>query len=328
MRAHLFAVLSVLVSASVTLDPKQTLQSIDTVEKAIKQVIGHVTPLQMSSSKTELASLQRIVNELENGENLTKAGRMEKVAHAMEVLQHLQKEWQAVANNMTAAMNSTDHKIEATAKTLAEKEKLLAKEEALLKEKMLEKELLEKKIQLEKLLAEKESLESQKHTSKDAEQQEQQNAMVSQLVGMAKSLVKKRKAAPHAEHEHTQGATAVDPAVAAKLAPILANLEAQIKTKQAKIDEIKAEEAKQDAGLTHAVPQLPGSKDSEAKAQNMLKMIKKEVHRKLEKAVLVREAQVADLKAAVKAIHEGDVATLMKVLEKSQKEAKKHNFIY
>jgi len=324
MRAHLFAVLSVLVSASVTLDPKQTLQSIDTVEKAIKQVIGHVTPLQMSSSKTELASLQRIVNELENGENLTKAGRMEKVAHAMEVLQHLQKEWQAVANNMTAAMNSTDHKIEATAKTLAEKEKLLAKEEALLKEKMLEKELLEKKIQLEKLLAEKESLESQKHTSKDAEQQEQQNAMVSQLVGMAK----KGKAAPHAEHEHTQGATAVDPAVAAKLAPILANLEAQIKTKQAKIDEIKAEEAKQDAGLTHAVPQLPGSKDSEAKAQNMLKMIKKEVHRKLEKAVLVREAQVADLRAAVKAIHEGDVATLMKVLEKSQKEAKKHNFIY
>ena len=312
MRAHLFAVLSVLVSASVTLDPKQTLQSIDTFEKATTQVIGHVTPLQMSSSKTELASLQRIVNELENGENLTKAGRIEEVAHAMEVLQHLQEEWQTVANNTTAAMNSTDHKIEATAKTLAEKEKLLAKEEALskdsVKEKMLEKELLEKKIQLEKLLPEKERLESQRHTSKDAEQQEQQNAMVSQLVGMAK----KGKAAPHAEHEDTHRVTAPNLAVAAKLAPILANLEAQIKTKQAKIDEIKAEEAKQDAGLTHPVPQLPGSKDSESKAQNMLKMIKKETHRKLEKAVLVIQAQVADLNAAVKAIHEGDVATLMK----------------
>lgn len=285
---------------SATLFSTAPVKALDDVAQALSKVtaLPHLSSSQQKSAKSVVDFVLHAVHDIENSKNMTKETKAKKVKEAITRLQGLEKTWEAAANNMTAS----ERKIGELQAKIAEKRHELAKEEGKLKLAKLKKELMEKKLLLRKLVSQQASGSQEEKTDvklKDAE--------VKQINKVATAVAKGNSSK------------------AAKLAPVMQMLhihEHELEESIKKIDEAEKKSDAEFAKLTASAANATNDAGV-AKAQRMLKTVKKQNQRKLEKAKASKKAELADVMGAIKSLEAGDVKGIEKVIMKmtSQMEA-------
>mmetsp|Transcript_117862 Transcript_117862/g.203650 ORF Transcript_117862/g.203650 Transcript_117862/m.203650 type:complete len:322 (+) Transcript_117862:60-1025(+) len=294
-------------------------KALDGVEQALKKItaLPHLSASQQKSANGVVDFVMQSVHDVENSKGLTKEAKAKEVKEAITKLQGLQEQWTKMAGNMSAA----DCKVGQLQAELAEKRQELAKAEGMLKLNKLKKELLEKKLLLNKLVAEQAEAKQQKaQQSADANAK---HAVVKQLAAAAQDIAVHEVAAKSSGNRSAQIV-----AIMAMLHAREHNITQSIK----KLD--AAENASESTFAKLAGKSLDASQDEGvAKARRMLQNVKKQEHRKIEKAKAAQKAELAEVTAAVSSIEKGDVKGLQTVLAKMQGEmqsldAHTGNFIY
>jgi hypothetical protein len=302
-------------------NPPEAGQALDALEKALGNIINspHLSKEQLTQAKKVSADVEKTVVELESaeGKKLTKEAKATKVRAAIGELQQMQGDWQKAADKLIAG------KKDDLMKKLKEKQAELVKDEKMLKVIKLEKALAEKKLSLQKLIDSKnneKAAKAQKEAEKDAAAQQE---MVANVLKVAKTL---KEAKP----------SAAKPADADKLKGAVTYLEGRVKTVQAKLDAMDAEEKKREDELTATLSvKIPvkDANDPMAKSQGILKMLMKKEHRNYEKARAGVKQELNELHSAVTSINKGDADALTKIMSHMQGEmksaqAKSHKFLY
>lgn len=209
-----------------------------------------------------------------------------------------------VDGNNATAMKA---KLIAMKKELASKTAMLSEEEQELKLDVLKKELVEKKMQLHKLLNKKRHAKMEVASQDDMEAQ---SKMVAKLVEMA-NAVKSDKAGK-----------ADKPAALQAIEVDLTKRTVALKADIAKIDSQEQKTVKDmDAVASANIPHL-NKDDALAKGQVLLDSLKKEEHRKFDKARALKKAELAELQKAIVSIDKGDVKALTEILSKMKHETK------
>lgn len=204
-------------------------------------------------------------------------------------------------------------KLLAMKQELAKKTAKLSEEQKELKLDVLKKELVEKKLQLHKLLNKKRD--AAKSVASEDDMKEQ-SAVVAKLVDMAKAMSEAKK------DGKAEAKPAGKPAALAAIESTLQKRTVALKEDIAKID---AQEKKtvgdMDAVASKNIPHL-NKDDALAKGQVLLDSLKKEEHRKFEKARALKRSELAELQEAIASIDKGDVKALTKILSKMKHETK------
>lgn len=284
---------------SATLFSSAPVKALDDVERALSKVtaLPHLSSSQQKSAKSVVDFVLHAVHDIENAKNMTKETKAKEVKEAITRLQGLQKTWQAAANNMTAS----ERKIGELQAKIAEKRHELAKEEGMLKLAKLKKELMEKKLLLRKLVSQQSSGKEEKTDVK------LKDAEVKQINKVATAVAKGNSTK------------------AAKLAPVMQMLHIHEHELEESIKKIDEAEKKSDAEFAKLAASTANATNDAgiAKAQRMLKTVKKQNQRKLEKAKASKKAELADVMGAIKSLEAGDVKGIEKVIMKmtSQMEA-------
>lgn len=111
----------------------------------------------------------------------------------------------------------------------------------------------------------------------------------------------------------------------ASIQAVLDTVEVQDRKVEKILADITAEEKKSnkdaDAAIKMQVP-TSGKDDAISKAQSVLKLVKEQANRKLEKKRAVKEVELKDLKDAEASIKKKDISTLQKILAKMEREKK------
>lgn len=307
-------------SAVAVYNPPNAGNALDAIEKALTQIVQspHLTKHQLEEAKKVSSDVEKTVTELESpkGKQLSKEARAAKVTSAINELSALQKEWSKASVETVAA-----HKADLM-KQLQAKEAELNKDQKMLKVLDLEKKLAEKKLALQKLIDlkhEKEVSASQQMSQKEAAAQQ---AMVANMLNLAKSL------------QDSKGAK--NTAIEGKLKPVLTYLEGRVHNVSDSIAHLDAAEKKREGELKIAAEKtvpVKGSADAIKKGQALLNVLLKKEHRNYEKTRATLKHEQQELGGAVAAIKKGDVAGLSKVMNHMQTEmksleAKSHKFLY
>jgi len=141
-------------------------------------------------------------------------------------------------------------------------------------------------------------------------------------VSVAVSAPAKVESQPSASKKaESPPAATYDTSLPGPIKAVLESVEAQDRKVEQLLDEIKAEEKKSNADADAAIKmQVPavGKDDAIKKAQSVLKLVKTQTHRKLEKRRVAVEAEVKELKDAEVSIKHRDITTLQKILAKME----------
>jgi len=280
-------------------------KALDDVEQALKKVIAlpHLSASQQKSAKSVVDFVMHTAQEVESATNMTKEAKAKKVKEAVARLQGLEEQFVVAASKM----NATERKIGELQAQLAEKRQLLVKEEGMLKLAKLKKELLEKKLLLRKLVAEQAEA-KQSSTQKQADVT-LKAAELKQITAVATAV--------------TKGDSKKETVIVGVL-KMLHGRQHELEAELKKLDDAEADSDSKFAKF--AANMAPGSKvlgkDEVSKAQGMLKNIKKQTHRKIQKAEAAKKVELAEVTDAVKSIEKGDVKGISKVMAKMQSEMK------
>lgn len=294
-------------------------KALDGVEQALKKItaLPHLSSPQQKSAKNVVDFVMQTVQDVESAKGLTKEAKAKKVKEAITRLQDLQNQWTKITVNMTA----TDRKVGELQAQLAEKRQELAKAEGMLKLNKLKKELLEKKLLLNKLVAEQAETKQQK--SQQKAEAAAKDAMVKKLSTAANEMATHKVAVANKGKK------------ASEITAIVAMLHAREHNITESIKKLDAVENRSETTFAKlAGKNVDATKDDGvAKAQRMLRNVKKQEHRKIEKAKAAKKAELAEVTDAVRSIEKGDVKGLQAVLTKMQSEmhaSNSHagNFIY
>lgn len=302
------------------------------VDQAIKGLLS----LNLNAEKH--AAVQKVADQVHkdlegvtSGSKLSREERRSKVGKALKEIQGLSEllSPQAQAAAPVDSKNLTDIKARMAVmkKELAEKTAKLAEEQKELKLDTMKKELIEKKLELQKLLDQKREAEQAKKV--DSADMKAQSDMVAKLVNMAKDMA----ATKPAKHDSKAApAKAAEPKAAAKadekqaqLKAILSQLEGRSGQIKAAISEIDAQEKKTvadlDAVASKHAPAL-SKDDALAKGQVLLASLKRDEHRKFEKARALKRSELNELDTAIASIKKGDLQGLTSTLNKMKRETK------
>lgn len=286
------------------------------VELALKKLVEnpHLSPKQIAGAKKVVAEVNSVVEQIESGK-LTGEAQNKQVAFAIQELSGLQREWAAAAASGLQGQ-------------IAAKKALLKETEAELKLATMQKELLEKKLELKALVNEKNQHEA---VAKQREEDAAQAAIVSKLVATAKALASTRNSTKGKE------AFAALPSKKDAIRGILVDLKARAHNVSEAIKHLDAEEKNREAELSKSVEVPRASAKSKkialAKGQAVLKVLVKQELRSYKKIRAVRESELQELQESIRSIETGDVSALTRVMSKMQAEskalqAKAKNFLY
>ena len=274
-------------------NPDNVGPAIDAVEAALHKIVDnpHLTPTMMKSAKVVVHDVDAIVAELQSGKKLTKQAKAEKLGQAIQELQNLQTGWVNAAK-AAVSVNTTalEEKESMLKKELDEKKAKLAKVENELKLDTVQKELLEKKLQLSKLLEQKE--EAQQHAEEVSKQE-----IVTKLDAIANNS--------HASANESKAILSDVQAREAKVSAAIKSLDADEKAKEKELDET----------MKMSAP-VKGKGDAIAKGKDMLAMLKKQVHREFKKGKVIKAGELRDLQQAEKDIQQANFKDLQKLVKK------------
>jgi len=283
--------------------PADGVKALDAVEKAIDRIVAapNLSAEQLKQAKHVAEDVKKDIEEVESSKTLSKAERQAKVGAALKELMGLKDEFSRPQNK-----TAIESKLATLQKELSEKKQALEKEESMIKLLNLQKSLAEKKMELQKLLEKKhESDMSKKSTEEEAGEE---SAMAGKLLT--------------ALHGLEAGNSSQ---LAAPLKVAMGDLQAREKKVSASLEKMEKEEKKSEADLDAAankhVPST-GKDDTIKKEQSMLRVFKKQVHRKFAKAEALKKDELAELKEAELSIEKRDVKSLQKTLAKMQGQAK------
>jgi len=283
--------------------PADGVKALDAVEKAIDRIVAapNLSAEQLKQAKHVAEDVKKDIEEVESSKTLSKAERQAKVGAALKELMGLKDEFSRPQNK-----TAIESKLATLQKELSEKKQALEKEESMIKLLNLQKSLAEKKMELQKLLEKKhESDMSKKSTEEEAGEE---SAMAGKLLTALHGL------------EAGNSSQLAAPLKVAK-----GDLQAREKKVSASLEKMEKEEKKSEADLDAAankhVPST-GKDDTIKKEQSMLRVFKKQVHRKFAKAEALKKDELAELKEAELSIEKRDVKSLQKTLAKMQGQAK------
>jgi len=283
--------------------PADGVKALDAVEKAIDRIVAapNLSAEQLKQAKHVAEDVKKDIEEVESSKTLSKAERQAKVGAALKELMGLKDEFSRPQNK-----TGLESKLATLQKELSEKKQALEKEESMIKLLNLQKSLAEKKMELQKLLEKKhESDMSKKSTEEEAGEE---SAMAGKLLTALHGL------------EAGNSSQLAAPLKVAK-----GDLQAREKKVSASLEKMEKEEKKSEADLDAAankhVPST-GKDDTIKKEQSMLRVFKKQVHRKFAKAEALKKDELAELKEAELSIEKRDVKSLQKTLAKMQGQAK------
>jgi hypothetical protein len=317
MKAKLIAMKKELASKTAMLSEEEQELKLDVLKKELveKKMQLHKLLNKKRHAKMEVASqddmeaqskmVAKLV-EMANAVKSDKAGKADKPAALQEIggLSVVLTPRAPVDGKNATAMKA---KLIAMKKELASKTAMLSEEEQELKLDVLKKELVEKKMQLHKLLNKKRHAKMEVASQDDMEAQ---SKMVAKLVEMA-NAVKSDKAGK-----------ADKPAALQAIEVDLTKRTVALKADIAKIDSQEQKTVKDmDAVASANIPHL-NKDDALAKGQVLLDSLKKEEHRKFDKARALKKAELAELQKAIVSIDKGDVKALTEILSKMKHETK------
>jgi len=296
-------------------------KDLEAVGNALKMILRskHLTPEQQHVAEQVSVDVRKDMEVLAAG-NLTEENKKAKVFDAISKLNGLQQE---LAKPLQAK-NVTDmkSKMEILKAELDKKKAELADDEQKIKLFTMEKQLAEKRLQLENLEEAKEKEKSE--AAKAAEQQEakQQTDMVSKLVAMAKGMASAKVGNATKPSTKTEAKKPETSALSAATAPIVAQLQHRSDMLTKAIGELDAAEMKAMGELDAMSKPNTAKSDALTKASKMLATIKKQEHRKFEKARASKKKELGEMTSAIESIKKGDVKALQKMMVQMQNEQK------
>jgi len=308
----------VLLAALVAYQPAQSLRlrsgmwgppDLKNVETALESILKvPMTPEHTKMAEHVAGDVRADIAAISAGK-LSKEDRKLKVSSAIKELGDfevvLQKQESKVDNDKVK-------KIESLQKDLAAKKAELAMEEKELQLVKLKKELAEKELQLNNLKSQKERTQVNEEDSKD------RDAMIANLVSMSKTLHGAKAA----------GAANSNASSAPEIATILNKLQSRSKKLEDSIAKLTSDEKASEQQLDGASKaQLPtkGKDDAISQAASLIRNLKKQEHRKFEKARALKKRELTEITNAIHSIETGDMKELTQTLQKMQAEYKTLN---
>jgi len=310
----------VLLAALVAFQPAQSLRTragmwgppdLKSVETALESILKlPMTPDHKKMAEHVAGDVRADIAAVSTGK-LNQADRKAKVTSAIKELVDFQGDLQKQVSEVD---DDRVKKMAALEKELAAKKAELAMEEKEIQMVKLKKELAEKELQLNNLQSHKKILQA------DTEDSKERDALVANLVGMAKNL----KAVAEPKKAVAGAEASVNPEISA----ILTKLQSRSKTLEESIAKLSSEEKSSEKELDVAVGgKLPtkGKDDAIAQGQSLIRNLKKQEHRKFEKARALKKRELTEITNAIHSIESGDVKALSQTLQKMQDENKALN---
>jgi len=283
--------------------PADGVKALDAVSKAVDAIVAapHLSAQHLTQAKQVALDVKKDVEEVESNKTLSKDERNAKVGAAVKELMGLKEEF-----SRPTSQTEVKSKLATLQKELSEKKEALEKDEAMINLLNLQKALAEKKMELQKLMEKKNA--SQNSKSAQAQEAGEETLLLGKLSAIASELATN---------------TSKDLSAPAKTA--VADLKARennVTASLAKLEAIdKKSEALLDAAAKRNIPST-GKDDPIRKEQSMLRVLKKEEHRKIMKAEVLKKEEISELKQAEVSIEKRDVQGLKKTLAKMQGEAR------
>jgi len=308
----------VLLAALVAFEPAQSLRTrsgmwgppdLKTVETALESILKvPMTPEHTKMAEHVAGDVRADIAALSTGK-LSKEDRKLKVSSAIKEL----GDFQGVLQKQESQDDSEKvKKMASLEKELAAKKAELAMEEKEIQLVKLKKELAEKELQLNNLKSQKE------RTQVNEEDTKERDAMIANLVGMSKTLHGSKAAAA------ANSTTSIPPEVAT----ILSKLQSRSKKLEGSIAKLtsdeKASEQQLDGVSKGQVP-TKGKDDAISRGQSLIRNLKKQEHRKFEKARVLKKRELTEINNAIHSIETGNVKELTQTLQKMQAEYKTLN---
>jgi len=311
-RSAMLALLMVLASGleEEVWGPTDGVKAFDAIEKALTKVVatGSRMSLEQSKKAKNVADdVRKAIAVVESKSNLTKAQKKATMGSAVKELMDLEVDFKKENEAMLSGKLGNE-KLDKLRAELAEKKHELVQDEAQIKLATLQKELLEKKMQLQKLIEKKQQSEASK--SAQAVDAKAEAALVDKLMNLSGSLAQ---------------VSGNKSELSAPLKAALTEVQARDKKEAASLASMDASNKKMmatlDAQVKATLP-LMGKDDILGKGQSMIRRLKKQEHRQYLKARAHKVSQLSELKSIEKSIEQHDAKSLDKTLVRMRSETK------
>lgn len=312
----------VLLAALVAFQPTESLRArsgmwgppdLKNVETALESILKvPMTPEHMKMAEHVAGDVRADIAAVSTGK-LSQEERKSKVTSAIKELVDLQGVLQKQESEVDGEKVK---KMAALEKELAAKKAELAMEEKEIQLAKLKKELVEKELQLGNLKSQKD------HSQADAADSKDRDELITNLVSMAEKLKGSKVTEPKKAVAGTKTSTNTE------MSAILTKLQARSKKLQDSIAKLSSEEKSSEKQLDGAVKgQVPtkGKDDAISQGQSLIRNLKRQEHRKFEKARALKKRELTEITDAIHSIESGDVKALTQTLQKMQAENKALN---